>query len=638
VYSFKEFTYKKDNPYGDELILSGGVAGHMAHLYDNRELTFTKLKEILAAASEGRLEGTEKTDGQNLFISYSVKDGKAKAARNKGNIKQGGMTAEELATKFAGRGDLERAFVDAFRTFERAVRSLSPQQQEKIFGPDANVYYNAEIMDPRTSNVVNYDKKTLLIHQVGHAYFDKETGDVADIDITGNAEALDSALSQMQDATADDEYHVAKNAIKKLQALDDDAALNQTLTNIESIQNRFGLSDNNTIGDYLEVNVKQYIDKIIPQGALHPDVETLLIKKVMGEKGYNINSLTKDLDPATKQTVKEINNKSSEIIKSAIYPLEDVIHDFAVTMLGTLASAFIIDNRKEVKRLQADVSKAIKAIEASGNEIAHQVLKQQLQKLKKIENIKTATEGFVFNYDGQAYKFTGNFAPANQLLGLFKYGRAGVPPMQMEEQRQFEEIVSEAIKVNEARKPFDPREFNMIPANRPVSLIIGRFNPWTKGHNSMTENAKYPVVIGLVKSPKTSLDKERNPFDFDLQKEIINRSNNPKIEDVVEFSAANVPQIISELREMGYEPKELWAGTDRAPAYQNQINLYPPQINSKLKLKILERNEDDPGIAGISATKVRQAIKVGDYNTISRTMEGIDQNLFKIMQQKMLIS
>ena len=79
----------------------GGVAGHMSHLYDNRDLTFQKMKEILEAASAGNLEAEEKVDGQNLFLSYSVEDGEAKAARNKGNLKDGGMNKTELSQKFA---------------------------------------------------------------------------------------------------------------------------------------------------------------------------------------------------------------------------------------------------------------------------------------------------------------------------------------------------------------------------------------------------------------------------------------------------------------------------------------------------------------------------------------------------------
>ena len=102
----------------------GGVAGHMYHLYDNPELSFEEIEDIFVKASAGSLIGTEKTDGQNLFLSYSDRTDQAKAARNMGNIKAGGMTADELASKFAGRGDLEKSFTDAFAAFEDAVASL----------------------------------------------------------------------------------------------------------------------------------------------------------------------------------------------------------------------------------------------------------------------------------------------------------------------------------------------------------------------------------------------------------------------------------------------------------------------------------------------------------------------------------
>ena len=31
---------------------------------------------------------------------------------------------------------------------------LSPEQQREIFGEDANIFYNAEIMDPANPNVI----------------------------------------------------------------------------------------------------------------------------------------------------------------------------------------------------------------------------------------------------------------------------------------------------------------------------------------------------------------------------------------------------------------------------------------------------------------------------------------------------
>jgi hypothetical protein len=40
-----------------------------------------------------------------------------------------------------------------------------------------------------------------------------------------------------------------------------------------------------------------------------------------------------------------------------------------------------------------------------------------------MSSISSAVEGFAFSYKGVIYKFTGKFAPVNQILGLSKYGR-----------------------------------------------------------------------------------------------------------------------------------------------------------------------------------------------------------------------
>ena len=93
-----------------KLIAEGGVAGHLAHLYDNRGLTFEKIAEILTAASKGELVGTEKTDGFNIYLGF--KNGEAKAARNKGDMKKGGMNAVDLAMReFAGGPETQRLWV-----------------------------------------------------------------------------------------------------------------------------------------------------------------------------------------------------------------------------------------------------------------------------------------------------------------------------------------------------------------------------------------------------------------------------------------------------------------------------------------------------------------------------------------------
>ena len=85
------------------LIVEGGVGGHLNHLYDNRDMTFNELKRILSAASRGAIEGTEKVDGFNVYLGYV--DGLPRAARNKGDMKKGGMTLQDLANREFKGGD-----------------------------------------------------------------------------------------------------------------------------------------------------------------------------------------------------------------------------------------------------------------------------------------------------------------------------------------------------------------------------------------------------------------------------------------------------------------------------------------------------------------------------------------------------
>lgn len=423
--SFKEFMKHANKP---SLLQEGGVAGHMKHLYDNWNLTFSQIKNILQSAAQGELQGTEKTDGQNLFISYSVKDGVAKSARNKGNIKDGGLTVEELRQKFEGRGALEHTFSDALRIFEKAVRSLSPQQQVIIFGEDANVWYNAEIMDPRTANVINYDKKSLVIHRVGHVWSDPETGEPTSADVTQQSQELASVLEDMQGAIQDEDYAIVQNAVRQLEKLTDDKPLINALESIDAIMSREGLSDDDTLKTYIERKIYAYISSVLSEDVLRQIDTDAFIRRIMGEKGLNITQIARPLDGENKEKVKEIAKNSKDIIKNIIYPIEAIIHDFVVELLRGVQSLYIINNEKEVRRLQKEVADAIRAIEGSDNEVAHTVLKNQLKKLKDIDKINSAIEGFVFDYDGMTYKFTGNFAPVNQLLGLFRYGRAGVTP------------------------------------------------------------------------------------------------------------------------------------------------------------------------------------------------------------------
>lgn len=450
----------------------GGLAGHMSHLYDNPKLTFSKLKKIFIAAAEGELEGTEKTDGQNLYLSFSVPDqkmeftdddGPGRAARNKGNIKSGGLTVKQVVDKFADHPnqELKKSFSQALRAFEKVVQSFPREKQVEIFGPDTNIYYNAEIINPDTPNVINYDKKLVTLHRGGGGFFDKETGSPEEIegrdpetgelvvkerDISANAEILAQALEEVvQDMGSQGGFEVIMDAVQKLQGLEDKAALNKALADLDAKISAEGISDNQMIIEYIMARILTILKE---RGVkLDAETESLVLKRlILKNKVYrdvylgqgagmprNLapNKILKDLHPRDKNKVIDVLNNSKDILKQAIQPIENVVHDFSVAMLAGLESLFILDNKKGIEKIRQKVRTAKEKIETEGSKENLNTFLRQMEKLKNIENISTAAEGFVFDYDGHTYKFTGNFAPINQILGIGKYeGRGELPSLE----------------------------------------------------------------------------------------------------------------------------------------------------------------------------------------------------------------
>jgi hypothetical protein len=102
----------------------GGVAGHLSHLQENLNFTFGEIKSVLEQVASGEMEAVEKVDGQNIFFTYNAEAGDVRTARNPGDIKSGGMSPAALLQKFKNH-PAEAAFVNGFKTIERAIMSLS---------------------------------------------------------------------------------------------------------------------------------------------------------------------------------------------------------------------------------------------------------------------------------------------------------------------------------------------------------------------------------------------------------------------------------------------------------------------------------------------------------------------------------
>ena len=476
-----------------KLLTEGGVAGHLMHLYDNPEMTASQMTDILTAAADGKLVGTEKTDGFNIYLGFV--EGEARYARNKGDMRKGGGTMQDLiAREFAGGEKIKKIYLDAFDAFARAMGSLSPEEADEMFLSDSQnyIFLNTEIQGPGANNLVNYDANILSIHATGHKYYDAQTDTVVNADnatVSRIATKIDSLVDRFEEATVGVPFNVRRTAVMQLQGISDGTALEDVLYRISQA----GFTGDMTIHEYVNNKLTPIVQRAIPSAT--DELLGHILDHIRGTKGRkNLRLVRKMLaGPEEGSALTSLLERKSELLKDAIAPIEEAIHDFAVELLKGVESAYILDNRAEMERVRADVRDAIQQIAAydgPGSDEAQAILIKQLKKIKSHENITSAVEGFVFSWDGNTYKFTGNFAPANQILGLFKYGRGSAPPIAR--QTRSEEPSEPLNEGEEATPPAASVE----PVKRKVAVIPGGFKSPHRGHFAMAQ--KYAKMVDKV--------------------------------------------------------------------------------------------------------------------------------------------
>lgn len=402
----------------EQLIKEGGASGHLMHLYDNRDLSFAELKEVLTHAAEGRLERvTEKLDGMNLVFTW---DGALKVARSGGDIKAGGMDAAALAQKFYGRENVEEAFNGAFQVLNEALSSLPERIRQLVFG-NGSTWYSIEVLYSKNPNVINYDRNYVVFHQspvfhVGPGGTVEKQNDSPGVDL------LEKHIDRMQQALTQRSWQVRGPAVLRLKKFSDGSILSRAISAIEAAQNSAGVGDDATIGDYLNAIIAEEVADL----GLPPNVAMAVRDRIVGNPGApGLPQIKKMVTPDVYPNIKAFVDGQKALMKKAIEPIEHAVHNFAIEVLRGLHSVLIGNHDEEVARLRGQVATAVKAIQSSGNAKAMDVLATQMRKLGNLENIAAAMEGVVFIYKGNAYKFTGSFSPMNQILGLFKYGRGG---------------------------------------------------------------------------------------------------------------------------------------------------------------------------------------------------------------------
>ena len=353
--------------------------------------------------------------------------GKLIAARNKGHLKNAGenaLDANGIISKFRGRGDIADAFGFAVQDLEKAIGKLSDKQRNKIF-MNGKAWMNLEVMWPKSANVINYDKAEIVFH--GALEYDDNGTPVGEV--KGSGRMLAGMIKQVNQ-NIQKHYKIGKpNFLTVPKHQDFDKKKKYFVGKLSKLQREYKLKDNDTLALYHQ----RFWEDFVKQGegfytsGIPKKIQKNLVKRwAFFDKSYKIATIKKDLKkfPAFLEWVLGVDAEDhAAIVKENMKPFEKLFFELGAEIMKNVSGWLAASPDSTVKRVKKQLDASIQNVRSGGDLKKLNTLKLQLDKLKKIGGLDSIvpSEGVVFKYNGKTFKFTGAFAPINQITGLMTF-------------------------------------------------------------------------------------------------------------------------------------------------------------------------------------------------------------------------
>jgi hypothetical protein len=191
---------------------------------------------------------------------------------------------------------------------------------------------------------------------------------------------------------------------------------------LSALQSRFNLSDKNGIADYHYAWWMKFVNDS-KKNLNQLEKEGLARRWAFDNKSFGIKSLT---DEDAKKWADGVDKEAKDkIIKGNIRKFEDIFLGVGAEVLSFMSSVLTAQPDKALQSIKTSLDASISDIRSGGSEAQIKRLEKELARLDAIGGFDklVPNEGLVFVYKGNVYKLTGTFAPLNQILGIFKFGR-----------------------------------------------------------------------------------------------------------------------------------------------------------------------------------------------------------------------
>jgi len=404
----------------NERLNCGGAFGHLQHIYDDITLSFNDLRELVTKALEGKLENAvEKSDGVALAISW--KNGKLISARNKSQYKNHGENAlgySALKDFFKDRGEIGDAYNLAIEDLQSSLMKLPKKELDEIF-KDGKVFMHLEVIYVPTENTIPYGTNLLVFHNVTEYDFDGNP-------ISENKKDSEKLAKLIKEINEDIQktFKIQGSPYIDMKTLSDiDKKKTKFLKEINKIQSKHNLNNNNTLLDYYIKEWETFLRKEKPE--LNDIILNGLITRWAKEDKKGFMLTNKNItDPEIQSWAKEFEKKDLKNVSLKIKrPIELLFVGVAIEVMRNFKTFLAANPDEATKKMKDNLEAAIKQIKTEDDESALVKMTQWLERLEAAGGAEAIfpSEGIVFEFKGKMYKLTGTFTDIHQIVSIIKF-------------------------------------------------------------------------------------------------------------------------------------------------------------------------------------------------------------------------
>ena len=179
----------------------------------------------------------------------------------------------------------------------------------------------------------------------------------------------------------------------------------------------------------------------------------------------------------------------------------------------------------------------------------------------------------------------------------------------------------------------------------PLTIVFGRFNPPTVGHDKLLKSAKRISAGGDIKIyPSRTQDPKKNPLDPDMKISFMKKMF-PDFEEIIinDDNMRSIFDVLINANQDGYSSVNIVVGSDRQAEFENLAQKYNGDLYNFDLIRVVSagvRDADADGVEGMSASKMRKAVLDNDFDSFRRgTPKSLDdaetQALFNAVRQGM---